>query len=108
MALSNTERLVNSGMVPGVAKEVTAQIADAGGLTPAAAITSLTGTVGTANDAMTAVPAATAPADNTATGLASLTSTNAAITAINNDLADLQAKVNAILAALRTTGVINT
>lgn len=109
MALSNTERLVNSGMVPGVAKEVRAQIDDAaGGITPAAAITSLTGTVGTANDAMTAVPAATAPADNTATGLASLTSTNAAITAINNDLADLQAKVNAILAALRTTGVINT
>lgn len=107
MALSNTERLVNSGMVPGVAKEVRAQIDDAaGGITPATAIASLTGTVGTANDAMTAVPAATA-ATTDATA-ASLTSTNAAITAINNDLADLQAKVNAILAALRTTGVINT
>lgn len=108
MALSNAERLTNLGMVPPLAKEVVSQIGDAGGITPAAAITSLTGTVGTANDAMTAVPAATAPADNTATGLASLTSTNAAITAINNDLADLQAKVNAILAALRTTGVIAT
>jgi hypothetical protein len=108
MALSNAERLTNLGMVPPLAKEVVSQIDDAGGITPAAAIASLTGTVGTANDAMTAVPAATAPADNTATGLASLTSTNAAITAINNDLADLQAKVNAILAALRTTGVIAT
>ena len=28
MALSNTERLVNSGMVPGVAKEVVAQISE--------------------------------------------------------------------------------
>lgn len=28
MALSNTERLVNSGMVPGLAKEVAAQISE--------------------------------------------------------------------------------
>lgn len=107
MPLSNAERLINTGMVPETAKEVTAQIAT-GGISPGTAIADLTGTVGTANNAMTAVPAATAPADNTAAGLASLTSTNAAITAINNDLADLQAKVNAILAALRTAGIINT
>jgi hypothetical protein len=62
------------------------------------AITPLSGTVGTANDAMTAVPAVTAATDATA---ASLASTNTAITAINNNLADLQAKVNAILAALQ-------
>lgn len=78
-------------------------ITGAGGLNVAAlsGVANLTGTVGTANDAMTAVAAATAPADNTATGLASLTSVNTAITAINNNLADLQAKVNAILTALK-------
>lgn len=105
MPLSNAERLINTGMVPETAKEVTAQIAT-GGISPGTAIADLTGTVGTANNAMTAVPAATAA--TTDTSAASLTSTNAAITAINNDLADLQAKVNAILAALRTAGVINT
>lgn len=60
----------------------------------------LTGTVGTANDAMTAVAAATAA--TTDTSAASLTSVNTAITAINNNLADLQAKVNAILTALKS------
>lgn len=105
MPLTNAERLTNLGMVPPLAKEVTAQIST-GGLVPGAAIASLTGTVGTANDAMTAVPAATAA--TTDTSAASLTSTNASITAINNDLADLQAKVNAILSALRTAGVIAT
>lgn len=64
-----------------------------------ASVATLSGTVGTANDAMTAVSAATAATtDNTA---ASLTSVNTAITAINNNLADLQAKVNAILNALK-------
>lgn len=58
----------------------------------------LTGTVGTANDAMTAVPAAVA--DATATTAASLASVNTSITSINNNLADLQAKVNAIINAL--------
>lgn len=63
------------------------------------ALTALTGTVGTANDAMTAIAAATAA--TTDTSAASLASVNTAITAINNDLADLQAKVNAIIAALK-------
>lgn len=109
MALSNAERLTNLGMVPPLAKEVATQIGDAGGLTPATAITSLTGTVGTANDAMTAVPAAVAAATGADTAtLPTLVSVNASITSLNNDLADLQAKVNAILAALRTTGVIAT
>ena len=62
-------------------------------------VANLTGTVGTANDAMTAVAAATAA--STDTSAASLTSVNTAITAINNNLADLQAKVNAILTALK-------
>lgn len=61
------------------------------------ALTSLTGTVGTANDAMTAVAAATAA--STDTSAASLASVNTAITAINNNLADLQAKVNSIITA---------
>jgi hypothetical protein len=34
MALSNTERLVNSGMVPGVAKEVTRLVDEATALNP--------------------------------------------------------------------------
>lgn len=67
--------------------------------TGVAAIANLTGTVGTANDAMTAVAAATAA--STDTSAASLASVNTAITAINNNLADLQAKVNAILTALK-------
>lgn len=62
-------------------------------------VATLSGSVGTANDAMTAVAAATAA--STDTSAASLTSVNTAITAINNNLADLQAKVNAILNALK-------
>lgn len=129
MALSNTQKLVNLGMPTQLAAEVaelvvsgglqigtTSTTAMAGNRTPTAsirggvllqaAVTSLTGTVGTANDVMTAVAAATAPADNTAAGLASLTSVNTAITAINNNLADLQAKVNAILVAVRAAGIV--
>lgn len=64
-----------------------------------ASVANLSGTVGTANDTMTAVAAATAA--TTDTSAASLTSVNTAITAINNNLADLQAKVNAILTALK-------
>ena len=62
-------------------------------------VAALTGSVGTANDAMTAV--ANASAATTDTSAASLTSVNAAILAINNNLADLQAKVNTILNALK-------
>lgn len=68
-----------------------------GGVQPAT-IAPLTGTVGTANDAMTAVAAATAA--STDTSAASLASVNTSITAINNNLADLQAKVNALIAAI--------
>lgn len=64
-----------------------------------ASVAALGGTVGTANDTMTAVAAATAA--STDASAASLASVNTAITAINNNLADLQAKVNAILAALK-------
>lgn len=54
---------------------------------------------GTANNTVEVVPAATAA--TTDTSAASLTSTNAALTAIKNDIADLTAKVNAIIAALK-------
>lgn len=64
------------------------------------ALTSLTGNVGTANDVMTAVAAAVAA--DTDTTAASLASVNTAITSINNNLADLQAKVNAIISALQS------
>lgn len=76
-----------------------------GPLTPSAAIeaiTPLSGTVGTANDAMTALAATTAAATGADTAtLPTKASVDAIITATNNNLADLQVKVNAILAALQ-------
>lgn len=61
------------------------------------ALVPLTGSVGTANDAMIAVPASTLATDFAT----QKTSIDAAITAINNNLADLQAKQNAVIAALK-------
>lgn len=109
--MADRRRLVELSMVPPLAAEVAAQIEAAGGTpytdadaqnaiknkTQVAALTSLTGTVGTANDAMIAVPASTLATDFAT----QKTSLDAAITAINNNLADLQAKVNAIMAALK-------
>lgn len=61
-------------------------------------ITVLTDSTGqTADNTVENVPAATAA--STDTSAASLTSTNAAITAIEKNLCDLTAKVNAILNA---------
>lgn len=61
-------------------------------------ITALTDNTGaSANNTIENVPAATAA--STDTSAASLASTNAALTAIENNIADLAAKVNAILAA---------
>lgn len=69
------------------------------------AITSLTdNTSATANNTVENIPAATAA--DTDTTAASLTSTNAALTAAENNVADLAAKVNAILTALRGAGII--
>jgi hypothetical protein len=124
---ADRRRLAELGMATELAKELANQIdtgtlqigttsttAMAGNRTPTltirggvllqAAIPSLTGTVGTANDVMTAVPDATAA--STDTSAASLASTNAAILALNNNLADLQAKVNAILVAERAAGIV--
>lgn len=78
---------------------VDGQPLEAGTKAEIAALTSLTGSVGTANDAMTAIANATAA--STDTSAASLSSVNTAVTAINNNLADLQGKVNAIIAALK-------
>lgn len=61
------------------------------------ALVDLSGTVGTANNAMIAVPASTVAT----TFAEQKTQLDAAITAINNNLADLQAKVNALHAALK-------
>lgn len=82
-----------------VADEFTGTLNGAVVVADLASVAALSGTVGTANDAMTAVAAATAA--STDTSAASLASVNTAITAINNNLADLQAKVNVILAALK-------
>lgn len=60
-------------------------------------ITALTDSSGgTADDTIDAIPAATAA--DTDTSAASLASTNAAITALQNAVADLAAKVNEMLA----------
>ncbi len=97
--MADVRRLVELSMVPPLAKEVAAQI---GAVSTASkpqitALTALTGTVGTGNDAMIAVPASTLATDFAT----QKTSLDAAITAINNNLADLQVKVNAIIAALK-------
>lgn len=106
--MADVKRLLELSMVPELAKEVASQIAGAS-VTPGTAIASLTGTVGTANDAMTALAASTAAATGADTAtLPTKASVDAIITANNNNLADLQAKVNAILAALRTAGIIAT
>lgn len=69
--------------------------------TEVVALAALGGTItgATANDTMTAVADATAA--STDTSAASLTSVNTAIAAIENNFADLQTKVNAIIAALK-------
>ena len=65
-----------------------------------AAITALTNNSGgTADNTVVAMPAATAA--TTDTSAASLASVNTTLTAIRNNVADLTAKVNAILAALK-------
>lgn len=80
-----------------------AQIVGSAG-TQASAIADLAGTVGTANDTLTAVPA---PADTPATAdaLRDDIATNL-IPAINNNFADVQAKLNAILAAIRGVAIV--
>lgn len=97
--MADARRLCELSMVPELAKEVASQIGAVATSTKAqiTALTALTGTVGTANDAMIAVPASTLATDFAT----QKTSIDAAITAINNNLADLQAKVNAIIAALK-------
>lgn len=64
------------------------------------AITNLTdNSAGTADNTVAAMPAATAA--TTDTSAASLASVNTTLTAIRNNVADLTAKVNAILTALK-------
>lgn len=78
---------------------------DRGGVLQQAAITALTDSSGgtSGGNAVPVVPAATAA--TTDTSAASLTSTNASITALKNDIATLAAKCNALLAAVKASGV---
>lgn len=78
---------------------------DRGGVLQQAAITALTDSSGgtSGGNTVPAVPAATAA--TTDTSAASLTSTNASITALKNDIATLSAKYNALLAAVKASGV---
>lgn len=75
-----------------------------GGVLQQSAITALTDSSGgtSGGNTVAAVPAATAA--STDTSAASLTSTNAAITALKNDVATLTAKINAINAAIKAAG----
>ena len=78
----------------------------AGAVVPQTAPVALTdNSGGTADDTVAAVPAATAA--STDTSAASLTSTNTALTAIKNDIADLTAKINAIINTLSDVGVFS-
>ncbi len=78
---------------------------DRGGVLQQAAITAITDSSGgtSGGNTVAAVPAATAA--TTDTSAASLTSTNAALTAIKNDFATLSAKYNALLAAVKAAGI---
>ncbi|EPB0881195.1 hypothetical protein ACRASO_002697 [Yersinia enterocolitica] len=78
---------------------------DRGGVLQQTAIVAITDSSGgtSGGNTVAAVPAATAA--TTDTTAASLTSTNAAITAIKNDFATLSAKYNALLAAVKAAGV---
>lgn len=84
-------------------KEPTAT--DRGGVLQQTAIVAITDSSGgtSGGNTVAAVPAATAA--TTDTTAASLTSTNAAIAAIKNDFATLSAKYNALLAAVKASGV---
>lgn len=62
-----------------------------------AAIAALTGTVGTANDALQEVTAVATSGGNTYADSA----INAKLTIINNNFADIQAKLNALIDALK-------
>jgi hypothetical protein len=99
--MANTTRLVELSMVPPLAKEVATQIdAALAGKAQVAALVALTdNSGGTADDTVAVVPAATAA--STDTSAASLASTNTALTAIKNDIADLAGKINAVIAALK-------
>lgn len=68
-----------------------------------AALASLGGTItgATANDTMTAVADIALSTSNTYTDAAVNAAVNTAIASIENNFADLQAKVNAIIAALQ-------
>ena len=78
---------------------------DRGGVLQQAAITALIDSSGgtSVGNTVPAVPAATAA--TTDTSAASLTSTNASITALKNDIATLSAKYNALLSAVKASGV---
>lgn len=76
-----------------------------GGVLQQTAVPALTDSSGgtSGGNTVAAVPAATAA--TTDTSAASLTSTNAAITAVKNDIATLAAKLNAVIAAVKAAGV---
>lgn len=94
MPMSKAETLVALGMPAEVAKAITTAKPQV------AAIVALTDSSGgTASDTVEVIPAAVAAVTDTTA--ASLASVNTMRTAIQNDIADLAAKFNALLAALK-------
>ena len=94
MPMSKAETLVALGMPAEVAKVITAATSQV------AAIVALTDSSGgTANNTVEVIPAAVAAATDVTA--ASLVSVNTMRAAIQNDIADLTAKLNALIAALK-------
>lgn len=87
---------INHAGLEVVADEFTGKM-NSGALASVATLTD--NSAGTADNTVAAMPAATAA--TTDTSAASLTSVNTALTAVRNNVADLTAKVNAILNALK-------
>ena len=101
MPFTSAEKLVMLGIPSDAAKEIAAAALAGTSLKPQiTAIIALTDSSGgAATDTLEVIPAAAAATtDTTAASLASVTAMR---TAIQNDFADLAAKVNAILAALK-------
>lgn len=94
MPMSKAETLVALGMPAEVAKAIATAKPQ---IVAIVALTDSSG--GTASDTVEVIPAAVAAATDVTA--ASLASVNTMRTAIQNDIADLAAKLNALLAALK-------
>lgn len=91
-----------------VVRKLSAAVSAINDITQQEAIQALTDSSGGTEGDHTLVAIPAAVAATTDTSAASLTSTNAALTAIKNDVATLAAKVNAVIGVLSAAGVTTT